>query len=189
MPWTETISPLTIGYRRADVLAFWALGVTAVVIAAAVVAWAAGLAPVWPWAAGAAAVLLVPGLFWPRWFETVVWIWNGGSRRLAAWLRAYVLFVTYTTIIGLTGQARGSTRVMTEPVEAVRGWHRRGRIVARSPRLADADERDREQGMKAVASLSGQPWVHALTPVMFLLALLRDEYAGDDPPANTYTLY
>jgi hypothetical protein len=179
---------LTISYRRADVAAFWTVGT---VIIALLTGWGAsglGAQVPWVWAAAAAAVLIVPGLFWHPWFDRGVWLWNGVVRRVAILMRYWTLAVCYYVLfpaVGLTGstfslvsRGRGSS------------WQPRNLQTRHHDTIGTAsDDVDPDLGLSAFCRTRGNVWALTLRPIALMLLLLREERQDHVVPGSTYTLY
>src|SRR5262245_4331816 len=103
VPWISALPPLTIGLRRAEVIAFWTVAIGVLVLFLGLTAKAWGSTAPWSWA-GSGVVVLFPGIVWRPWFEFGVRGWNKGVRWLTAAMRAYVLRVCYYVVLNSVGQ-------------------------------------------------------------------------------------
>lgn len=189
MPSTEPRPSLRLSYRRADVAGFWILSTTALALSLVSMAAALGSQTPWAWGAAGGAVLLLPRLVWPPWFDTGIRAWNGLARRSTAALRTYVLKVCYHTLFAAVGRS-GSALELLLPQASASRWIRRDRSVS-SPdaALRDQDGTQWYHGLLACARTTGNRWVVCLLPLVLLLILLRDEQQESVPPGSTYTLY
>jgi hypothetical protein len=182
----DAVPSLRLSYRRADVVAFWLLGVGLLFAVVFIAAAARGAASPLMWAAAAAVGALLPGLVRRRWFETGIWVWNGVIRRTSIVIRRYVSAVTYFSVIAAARLA-GSALDLPALGTTRSGW---------LPRSRDIDDEttraDRIGWCGSVAVCVGRPeyrWALCLLPAVFLLLLFRDEFADSAPPSATYTLY
>ena len=186
----DRIPRLTVSYRRAEVAGFWILGTALVWLSIGLTAAAVGSPAPWAWATAAAVVLVLPGLVWHPWFETGVWAWNGAVRRIAAGLRKCVLAAGYYILLASVSRSGSSKRQgHDQPVSS--GWRvcapgsrRSGGARTQAPETPATD-----QGLDAFVQVPGNRWAIALLPIVFLLALLRDDQQQNAPPGSTYTLY
>lgn len=178
--------PLIISFRRAEVTAFWI--VTTVVLSAGLGVASFALGARAPWAWGAAGICVVlPGLFWPLWFEIGVKVWNKGASLSAAAIRAYLLKVSYYVLFSAV--ALGGSRLDLERsgVELSR-WIPRHRPAVDDGGTHAAGE-NWTHALLAAARDPGKTWMICLLPIVMLLLLLRDEQQERAPSSSTYTLY
>jgi len=172
-PQIERVTSFRVSYRRADVIGLWAVVLITTAAVTAFIASAARVREPWVWALIVPAALCAPGLWHRAWFERLVWLWNGCTRRTAAGLRRWVLFVTYFTVITMVSRAGSS--IGKESASA--GWRRLG-------------GNDHALASELTGIISGEHrWAFALKPVVLLLALLDENAAADLPSSTTYTLY
>jgi hypothetical protein len=182
--------PLTISFRRAEVVGFWILGPAVLSLSIGLAAVGVGAQAPWAWAAGVAAALILPGVAWRPWFEAGVWAWNGSVRRAAAVLRMCLLAVCYYILFVAVGRSVSSL----DPAWHDRGssgWLLRGR---NAPHGGDAitslaDSRAGDRLLRSFVRTPGNRWAITLLPLMFFLRLLRDEQQENVVPSSTYTLY
>lgn len=173
LPQIEPVTSFRISYRRADVIGLWTVALIATAAVTALIASAAGARMPLVWAVVVPAAACAPGLLDRTWFERLVWLWNGCTRRTASALRRWVLFVTYFTVITIVSRAGSS--IGKESASA--GWRRLG-------------DNDRALASELTGIISSEHrWAFALKPVVRLLALLDENAAADLPPSTTYTLY
>jgi hypothetical protein len=184
----DPLPSLRLSYRRADVAAFWMVSTTLVFAGAAAIANAIGAAYPLAWGGTAGALMLLPGLLGSRWFEAGIWVWNGVNRRSAAYVRRYVSAVCYYTLFAAVGRSGGALAPAAGAPHAS-GWSarpdrgRHGNVERTSNRLQWYGS------ILATARNRRNAWVLWLAPVVFLLALFRDEFLESAPPSSTYTLY
>jgi hypothetical protein len=185
---TSTLPSLTIGFRRAEMTAFWTLTTAALSVALGLVAMAFGARAPWVWGAAGLWILL-PGLVWPKWFEIGIRGWNKGVRVFVGALRVYVLKVCYYLLFGAMSCTGSSLDlVLTSDVS---GWIPRLQhdpISSESGSLAASDVWW-GHGLLAFARNPTKLWMLCLFPTLMLLRLLRDEGQESALPSNTYTLY
>ena len=127
------MSPLTISYRRAEVIAFWIVATGVAWLSGSVAAAAIELRPSWLWGFAAAIAVVAPGAFWIPWFEAGIWLWNGSTRRVAALLRWYVLAVSYYTLFAALGASRSAIVGRARLVRVGCAAERRDHYVRRRP--------------------------------------------------------
>jgi hypothetical protein len=176
VPSTSSRGKLSISYRRADVAGFWTVAAGFAALSAGLVAIAADVPFPSRWAGAAALVLLLPGVVWRPWYSTGVRAWNSGVRRTSTGLRAYVLGITYWSLLVVVGRA--GSRLDLDPLPAAAGgWT----PVVPAPPSA--------HGLIAAARRPGNSWMLALAPAAFLLRVLASETADHAPASSTYTLY
>ena len=187
---TDSAHSLTIEFRRASVVAFWVLGVATVFLAVGAARTAMGATAPWQLGAWIVAALLLPGLVWRPWFEKGIWAWNGSMRILALLLSKYILRVSYFLLLAPLGVSYSSLD-LSSPLPHRSRWieRRRGSDGPASARQASAYQPGLRHGLDAFVRTPGNRWAVSLLPLVFLLALLRDERQEATPPANTYTLY
>jgi hypothetical protein len=174
------VSTITIGYRRADVAAFWILATATVGVALMLVAAALGGSKPWGWS-GVAFAILLPRLVLRRWFETGIWVWNGVTRRLAVVLRAYALRVGYRLIAVVAGA--GSDLELAPSAEPSR-W------IERRPPPARVEPDHWYGSLRDYARRAPGSWIFAILPMLLVLVVLRDEAVEATAPSHTaYTLF
>ena len=155
---------LTLEHRRAQMAAFGLMGTVLLVAVFTGGAMLVGAQRLWPFTA-VPAILLLPGLFWRTWSELEISVWNKGVRMTARILRAYVLRVCYFTLFWPLSLTGSYLQIARREGETSRWMTRK----SRSPH-------DHQS-------------VIGLRPIMWLLAVVRDEYQESAPPSGTYTLY
>lgn len=188
MPSTRPPLSLTIGFRRAETVAFWLMATFgASLILGLASAWIGARQP-WIWAMGGAAVLL-PGAVRPAWYELGIRAWNKGVTVMSRALRSYVLAVSYYLLFAAVGRA--GSRLDVDSLSAGRSsWVPKRAPDSDGRRAGQAPASDPSmQGLLAQMRAPGNRWMVCLLPVMFLLAVLRDERRESAPPSATYTLY
>jgi hypothetical protein len=141
------------------------------------------------WAAAAAAVLIVPGLFWHPWFDCGVWLWNGVVGRVAMIMRYWTLAVCYYVLfpaVGLTGST--FSRVSRGHGSS---WQPRSLQTSRHDTIGAAsdDAGEPDLGLTAFCRARGNGWALTLRPIAMVLLLLREERQDHAVPGSTYTLY
>jgi hypothetical protein len=184
---------MMIGFRRAEMTAFWVLASAVSAAALGLAAWASGAPAPWAWAAAGLCVAL-PGLVWPIWFELGVRAWNKGVRVSAAALRSYVLKVCYYLLFGAVSRTGSSLDLKLGQSEVSR-WIRRDSAPATNDHAPLAVRAGTRAGSPWFSELmqssrvAGKAWTVFLMPVMLLLLVLRDEEQESAPPSSTYTLF
>jgi hypothetical protein len=183
---TSSAGRLSVSFRRADVTAFWFVGVACVAAVTSLLAYAGGARHPWSWGGVAGVILVAPGALWPAWFECGVWVWNGSVRRLRAMVRRYALRVTY---------------FMLFPLLRLSG--RRGRLTQSDSWWLAVDSPEPQRLIALAATTGGgwylelvemaraprHRWVLVLVPLLFLLHLLAEPDSDAVPPTSTYTLF
>jgi hypothetical protein len=184
-----------IGFRRAQMIAFWIMASAVCSAVVEIVAMAVGArAP--SLSAALALCIASPGLIWPLWFELGVRAWNKGVTISTAFLRGYVLKVAYYLLFGAVSRTGSSLGLQLGKSEVSR-WIARDRdhatVGGRSSVEVDrGTNRKSSRGWLAVmrhARTTDEVWTVCLMPVMLLLLLLRDETQESAPPSSTYTLF
>ena len=198
---TSFLPLLTVGFRRAEMTAFWIMVLAVSSFALGLAALILGARAPWAWAAAGLSPAL-PGLVWPIWFEFGVRAWNKSVRLTVASLRSYVLKVCYYLLFGAVSRTGSSLDLQLRTPEFSR-WIPRdppgptigdpGPLVADPKGLRGPADNVRG-GHGPLASIynqrdAGKAWTVCLIPIMWLLRLLRDEEQDNLPPTNTYTLY
>jgi hypothetical protein len=186
---------MSIGFRRADLTAFWILTSAVCAAALGLTAWVSGAKAPWAWAAAGLCAAL-PGLVWPIWFEIGIRGWNKGVRLSAAALRGYVLKVCYYLLFGAVSRTGSSLNLNLGKTEVSR-WIPRDRHHPKRTGGASLPEGiggdlGSSDGLSALIQSSkgaGKAWTVCLLPVMWLLLVLRDEEQESAPPSSTYTLF
>jgi hypothetical protein len=176
---------LMLSYRRAEINAFWTLGVTTFSVVVWQLAETFALPRAWAWGAGAAAAALLPGLVWTLWLETGIRAWNKLMRMSAAWLRNYVLTVSYYMVIAVVGRG-------TVPVDRVFSLDGRSQWLPRTaetPQSSNYSEQLQSYPAGLRESGARTKWAVCLLPVVWLLKVLKNETLESEPPSATYTLY
>jgi hypothetical protein len=195
VPSTSSLPSLTIGFRRAEVTAFWFMASVVSSAIVGTVTMAAGARAPWLWAAVGLCIGL-PGLVWPLWFELGVRAWNKGATVFTAFLRGYVLKVSYYLLFGAVSRTGSSLGLQLGKGEVSR-WIPRDRDHATAGDRSSVEvdlgtNRGSGRGWLAVMGSSRtteKAWTVCLMPVMLLLLLLRDETQESAPPSSTYTLF
>jgi hypothetical protein len=190
VPSIDRRPPLTISFRRAEVVGFWILGLAVLSLSIGLAAAGVGAQVPWAWGVGAAAALILPGVVWRPWFEAGVWVWNGSVHRAAAALRTCLLVVCYYILFLAVGRSISSL----DPAGHERGssgWLVRNR---NAPHWGDAipsvtDSRAGDRLLGSFVRIPGNRWAITLFPFVFFLRLLRDEQQENVVPSSTYTLY
>lgn len=189
MPWTSALPPLQIGFRRAEIVAFWTVATAVFFLVLGLTAKTLGSTAPLSWAASGI-VVLFPGIVWRPWFEFGVRGWNKVVRGLTAAMRAYVLKVCYYVVFNAVGQAGSALDLAAR--DDVSRWIRRNKrsgegfgFLHRTGSAAGGHE----QSLLALAGSPGRAWLVCLMPVVMLLMLLRDEAQDSSLPSSTYTLY
>lgn len=191
MPRTETMLPsLRLSYRRAEVAGLWIVATFVIALAVRAAAMVMDAPAPWAWGAAIAAILVLPGVVWPAWFEGGVWFWNGSVRHLAIWLRRYVLGVCYYVVIAAVGD-RGAAPAGLPATDGRSWWIPRPGFGGTSPVRIDDETAPSGwwQALRRSTASQGNAWTIALLPALALLVLLRDEQQDTAPPVSTYTLY
>jgi hypothetical protein len=179
-----SLDSLSIGFRRAQIGAFWILTTVTLAGIAGGAAWALGARVPWAWAAASLCTLL-PGVVWTQWFEFGVRGWNKATRVTVPALRTYVLKVSYYVLIGSIGRAGSSLDLRRGNPAPSRWLPRRSRNLEGSG-VGASHER---HGLTAWVRRREDVWMLCLVPVLFLLTVLGDEREQSGPPSGTYTLY
>jgi hypothetical protein len=194
VPSTSSAPSLTIGFRRAELTAFWIVTCVLSSILIGLVALAVGARMPWAWAA-IGLCLSLPGLVWRIWFEIGVRAWNKGVRLLTGALRRYVLRVCYYLLFAAVSRTGSSLDLRLGKAEVSR-WVPRGcqktggdRAPQSGPIGTDIGTKHSVFAMTGSSRHTGHAWTVCLMPVMLLLKLLRDEERESAPPSATYTLY
>jgi len=191
VPSTDSEPLLRIEYRRANVGAFWALGIATLFVVLGMTASAAGVTAPWQTASAVSAAALLPGIVWRPWFEKGIRLWNGSTRLLARFLSAYILRVTYWLLLAPLGASRSSLDLKASA--ANRSWIERGHGTdadrVESVSRSSSHRKELDQGLRAFVGTSGKGWAAGLVPLMVLLELLRVTRPDATPPGSTYTLY
>jgi hypothetical protein len=177
------VSPLTISYRRAEVIAFWVVGTAVAWLFGLVAATAMELRPSWLWGVATAVTAIAPGAFWSPWFETGIWLWNGTVRRFATLLKSYTLAVSYYTLFAAVGASR-STRAGGAGSS---GWMQRDHALTTSNSGPRGEEWARAIGLFARAP--GRTWAVTLLPLVALLRMLGHDEQAARVSGSSYTLY
>jgi hypothetical protein len=188
--WTSALPPLTIGFRRAEIAAFWTVATAVLFLVLGLTAKTLGSTAALSWAASGI-VVLFPGIVWRPWFEFGVRGWNKGMRWLTAAMRAYVLKVCYYVVFNAVGQT-GSALDLAARENDVSRWIRRNEGSGEGfgfLHRTDGAGWGGEQSLLALARSPGRAWLVCLMPVVMLLMLLRDEAQDSSLPSSTYTLY
>jgi hypothetical protein len=194
VPSTNSLPTLTIGFRRAEMTAFWILTSALSSVALGLVATVVGARVPWAWAI-AGLCPAVPGLVWPLWFEMGIRAWNKGARLTTAALRSYVLKVSYYLMFGAVsrtgssldlrpGQPELSRWIPRSYHDSIDGSHGRRDVDAGNPGTGP-----RWLAVMRSSRTGGKAWTLCLMPVMLLLLMVRDEAQESAPPSNTYTLF
>jgi len=189
VPWTSALPPLTISFRRAEVIAFWTVATAVLVLVLGITAKALGSTTPLSWAV-TGFVVLVPGIVSRTWFEFGVRGWNKGVRWLTAAMRAYLLRICYYVVLNSVSHTGSALELAVRKGDVSR-WIRRndrsseGFGFLRTGSVA----RDDDQSLLALARGPGRAWLVSLMPVVLLLMLLRDEAQDSSLPSSTYTLY
>jgi hypothetical protein len=176
------VPSLTIGFRRAEVTAFWVLTGAVLSLLVGLVATALGTRAPWAWSAGGLVVFL-PGLVWPLWFEIGVRAWNKGVRVCSAVLRAYTLRIAYVVLFRALGRSAASFDV----ISTTRGrsaWQARAE-VDRGP----ASDWGSRTELLRFTRTPGHAWAIVLLPFLQLLTWLGEERQQSTPSSSSYTLY
>jgi hypothetical protein len=173
---------LALSHRRADIAGFWVVVATLLVAGVASAAALAGAPVPLAWGFAAAGAALAPAALWRDWFDAGITVWNGVTHRLAAVLRAYVLRVTYVTLIVAVGYASRVGGISASPAPA---WRRRRPDAGASPNARD----DAGQDLSTFVRGAGGAWARCLLPIVWLLTRLGTEQRASAPPSSTYTLY
>lgn len=181
---TSQLPSLTIAFRRAEMTAFWILATALLSVAFGLASAGLGMHAPWAWAAVGLSLLL-PGLFWSRWFEVGIRGWNKGVRVSSAVLRAYVLRVCYYLLFTALSAAGSSLHLALGSGEVSR-WIPRARGEFSFSQVSSTARDDWSDGL---AKGWSNAWMVCLLPVLWLLRLLRDEGLESAPPSSTYTLY
>jgi hypothetical protein len=201
VPSTNALPSLTLGFRRAEMTAFWVFASILCAAALGLMATAVGAAAPWGWAVAGLGIAL-PGAVRPIWFEWGIRAWNKGVHLIAAALRGYVLTVCYYLLFAPIGRSGSSLNLALSAAETSR-WIARSRhnpTIAERRRSGGNGRPDQTNGgaiswsrglLASMASSSGagKAWTVCLMPVMLLLVVLRDEQQENQPSSSTYTLY
>ena len=190
MPWTSALTPLTVGFRRAEIVAFWTVGIAVLFLFLGLTAKTLGSTAPLLWAASGL-VVLFPGIVWRPWFEFGVRGWNKGVRWLTAAMRAYVLKVCYYVVFNSVGRAGSALDLATREDDASR-WIRRNDRSSEGfglPHRTGSAAGGHGQSFMGIARGPGRAWLVCLMPAVLLLMLLRDEAHDSSLPSSTYTLY
>ena len=184
------MTALSLSYRRAEVRAFWILATTVLLLVSAAVALVLGARVPWLWGASVPLMAMLPGLFWPRWFEAAVTFWNKVVRRVSRIVRAYVLTVCYYTVFAALGWNESSA-APTLPLSGQTWWTPRAAGVIRPEGVSHSLKQTIRwyDGVVESARPRGNAWVLLLLPLIFLLIVLRDEEYAEALSSSTYTLY
>lgn len=174
LPSTDSCRPLELSFRRSEMTGFWALATSAVSVSSWLIATRLGLPLPWAWTAGSATAVLLPGVFWPSWFETGIRTWNRGARVCAAAFRLWTLAVCYYVVLPVVG-FRGSALELSPLRREATMW----RLLAGAA----------TETVVAPSSRWAQGWMAVFSPFVVLLSLLRDKPEDSTPPSSTYTLY
>lgn len=190
VPLIDRFPPVPLGLRRADIAAFWIL--TTPVVSLAIWGTAAWLGVPSAWAVGVAgaAVILVPGLVQPQWFERGVEVWNRMARFMTRAVRKYVVVVSYYILFAALGRAGSSLDISSRRPQRSR-WlplpiENKRTAVSGALISPSAEE---HQTLRSWLRASDHTWAWCLLPITTLLLLLKDEQPDSAPPSGTYTLY
>ncbi len=189
MPSIDSLPPITLRFRRADVIAFWILATSMVAFVIWVTAAWLEVRRGWAFGLAGAGVALAPGLFLGTWYEAGIEAWNRIAHFMTRVARKYALIITYYVLFTALGRAGSSLDIATRPPRHSK-WlplpNENQRAAVGDVPSATSEE---YQSLWRWSRTGRRRWVWCLMPVMALLLLLKEAEQDIAPPSSTYTLY